>query len=48
MVSAQRELAGATGLLTGNHPTSPTPLSLFTIHAADVPGAAQLFSSQPD
>ena len=50
MVSAERELVGATGLLililTDNHPTSPAQLSLFTIQTPDVPGAKQLFSSQ--
>ncbi len=50
MVSAQRELAGETDLLllfvTGNHPTSPAQLSLFTIQTPDLPGATQLFSSQ--
>ena len=50
MVAIQRELAGATGLIilfvTGNHPTSPTQLSLFTIQTPDVPGATPLFSSQ--
>ncbi len=49
MISDQRELTWATGLLvlllTGHHPTPPTQLSLFTIQAADVPGAAQVFPS---
>ncbi len=49
MISHQRELTWATGflilILTANHPTLPTQLSLFTIQAADVHGAAQ--SSPP-
>jgi len=49
MISYQRELTWATGilllLLTGNHSTPPTQLSLFTIQAADVPSAAQVFPS---